>query len=74
MNEMKQEIYASCSLDQATSADNLDAMGQRVAKLDRDNNALRDELDTRASMSLDLAGDLPIFDEIMTISRSPDFE
>ena len=27
LNEMKQELYASCSLDQATSADNLDAMG-----------------------------------------------
>ena len=47
VNEMKQELYASCSLDQATAADNLDAMGQRVAKLERDNNALRDELDTQ---------------------------
>ena len=51
VNEIKQELYASCSLDQATSADNLDAMGQRVAKLERDNNALRIELDTQEQYS-----------------------
>ena len=50
VNEMKQ-VYASCSLDQATSADNLDAIGQRVAKLERDNNALRDELDSQEQYS-----------------------
>ena len=51
VNEIKQDLYASCSLDQATSADNLDAMGQRVAKLERDNNALRIELDTQEQYS-----------------------
>ena len=34
----------------------------------------QDEIIYRASKSPDLAGDLPIFDKIMKISRSPDLE
>ena len=51
LNEMKQELYSSCSLVQATSAENLDAMGHRIAKLERYNNALRNELDTQEQYS-----------------------
>ena len=39
MNDMKQELYASCSLNQETLADKLNTMELRGAKLERDSNA-----------------------------------
>ena len=47
LDRVKQELYESFKFDAETSAENLNAMGQRVGNLERANDALRDELDAQ---------------------------
>ena len=51
LDRVKQELYESFKFDAETSAENLNAMGQRVGKLERANDALRDELDAQEQYS-----------------------
>ena len=51
VDRVKQELYESCKFDAETSAENLNAMGQRVEKLERANDALRDKLDAQEQYS-----------------------
>ena len=44
IGRVKQELYESFKFDAETSAENLNAMGQRVGKLERANDALRDDV------------------------------
>ena len=52
VNEMKQELYASCSLDQATSADNLDAMGA-VCDTDATDHGIQTDMTCQAISELE---------------------
>ena len=51
LDRVKQELYESFKFDAETSAENLNDMGQRVEKLERANDALRDELDAQEQYS-----------------------